>query len=101
MVRIDLTRAMSEIRAELAQHPVATRLALTGPLVVARDIAHAKIAERLAAGDPMPRYMVDHPVYYAAGQDPPRDIRRGRSGRRRPGGWILMWTNSRPPVVRW
>ena len=54
VVRIDLTRPMNEIRAELSRHPVATRLALTGPLVVARDIAHAKIAERLAVGDPMP-----------------------------------------------
>src|SRR5580693_2687078 len=57
VVRIDLNRPMSEIRAELAKYPVATRLSLTGPLVVARDIAHAKIAERLAAGDPMPRYL--------------------------------------------
>src|ERR1022692_4580677 len=65
VVRIDLTRPMSEIRAELSKHPVATRLSLTGPLVVARDIAHAKIAERLAAGEPMRRYLVDHAVYYA------------------------------------
>src|SRR6516162_3829104 len=64
VVAVDLNRPMDEIRAELSRHPVATRLALTGPLVVARDIAHAKIAERLAAGDPMPRYMTDHPVYY-------------------------------------
>src|SRR5499427_1707910 len=65
VVRIDLTRPMNEIRAELSRHPVATRLALTGPLVVARDIAHAKIAERLAAGVSRPRYLSDHPVYSA------------------------------------
>src|SRR6202034_863106 len=57
VVRIDLNRPMDEIRAELAKYPVATRLSLTGPLVVARDIAHAKIAERLARGEQMPAYL--------------------------------------------
>ena len=80
VVRIDLTRPMNEIRAELSRHPVATRLALTGPLVVARDIAHAKIAERLAAGDPMPRYMVDHPVYYAGPAKTPDGYASGSFG---------------------
>src|SRR5690242_7493668 len=80
VVRIDLTRPMNEIRAELSRHPVATRLALTGPLVVARDIAHAKIAERLAAGDPMPRYMVDHPVYYAGPAKTPKGYPSGSFG---------------------
>ena len=80
VVRVDLTRPMSEIRAELSRHPVATRLALTGPLVVARDIAHAKIAERLAAGDPMPRYMVDHPVYYAGPAKTPKGYPSGSFG---------------------
>ena len=62
---------MAEIRAELSQLPVKTRLSLSGPLVVARDIAHAKIAERLDAGDAMPAYLRDHAVYYAGpGQDP-------------------------------
>ena len=80
VVRIDLTRPMSEIRAELSRHPVATRLALTGPLVVARDIAHAKIAERLSAGDPMPRYMRDHPVYYAGPAKTPEGYASGSFG---------------------
>jgi len=80
VVRIDLTRPMSEIRAELTKHPVATRLALTGPLVVARDIAHAKIAERLAAGDPMPRYLIDHPVYYAGPAKTPEGYASGSFG---------------------
>jgi len=80
VVRIDLTRPMSEIRAELTKHPVATRLALTGPLVVARDIAHAKIAERLAAGDPMPRYLMDHPVYYAGPAKTPEGYASGSFG---------------------
>ena len=54
---IDLNRPMDEIRAELSRHPVKTRLSLTGPLVVARDIAHAKIKERLDAGEEMPQYL--------------------------------------------
>jgi fumarate hydratase, class I len=80
VVRVDLTRPMSEIRAELTRHPVATRLALTGPLVVARDIAHAKIAERLAAGEPMPRYLIDHPVYYAGPAKTPQGYASGSFG---------------------
>ncbi len=80
VVRIDLTRPMSEIRAELSRHPVATRLALTGPLVVARDIAHARIAERLSAGDPMPPYMADHPVYYAGPAKTPKGYPSGSFG---------------------
>ncbi len=80
VVRIDLTRPMSEIRAELAKYPVATRLALTGPLVVARDIAHAKIAERLAAGDGMPGYLMDHPVYYAGPAKTPEGYASGSFG---------------------
>jgi fumarate hydratase class I len=80
VLRIDLTRPMSEIRAELSRHPVATRLALTGPLVVARDIAHAKIAERLSAGDPMPQYMRDHPVYYAGPAKTPEGYASGSFG---------------------
>src|SRR6266516_710247 len=80
VVRIDLTRPMSEIRAELSRYPVATRLALTGPLVVARDIAHARIAERLSAGDPMPPYMADHPVYYAGPAKTPKGYPSGSFG---------------------
>jgi fumarate hydratase class I len=80
VVRIDLNRPMSEIRAELTKYPVATRLSLTGPLVVARDIAHAKIAERLAAGDPMPQYLVDHPVYYAGPAKTPEGYASGSFG---------------------
>jgi fumarate hydratase class I len=80
VVRIDLNRPMSEIRAELTKYPVATRLSLTGPLVVARDIAHAKIAERLAAGEPMPRYLADHPVYYAGPAKTPQGYASGSFG---------------------
>ncbi|HEY6277849.1 MAG TPA: fumarate hydratase [Streptosporangiaceae bacterium] len=80
VVRIDLRRPMADIRAELSKHPVATRLSLTGPLVVARDIAHAKIAERLAAGQPMPRYLIDHPVYYAGPAKTPDGYPSGSFG---------------------
>jgi fumarate hydratase, class I len=80
VVRIDLNRPMNKIRAELTKHPVATRLSLTGPLVVARDIAHAKIAERLAAGEPMPRYLADHPVYYAGPAKTPEGYASGSFG---------------------
>jgi fumarate hydratase class I len=80
VVRIDLTRPMSEIRSELSKHPVKTRLSLTGTLVVARDIAHAKIKERLDAGEPMPQYMKDHPVYYAGPAKTPEGYASGSFG---------------------
>jgi len=80
VVRIDLARPMAEIRAELSRYPVSTRLALTGPLVVARDIAHAKIAERMAAGQPMPAYLRDHGVYYAGPAKTPEGYPSGSFG---------------------
>jgi fumarate hydratase class I len=80
VVAIDLTRPMAEIRAELASYPVRTRVSLTGPLVVARDIAHAKIAERLDAGEPMPSYLRDHPVYYAGPAKTPAGYASGSFG---------------------
>jgi fumarate hydratase class I len=80
VVRIDLNRPMAEIRAELSKYPVKTRLSLRGPLVVARDIAHAKIAERLDAGEPMPAYMRDHAVYYAGPAKTPDGYASGSFG---------------------
>jgi len=80
VVRIDLTRPMDEIRATLSKLPVKTRLSLTGPLVVARDIAHAKIKERLDAGEPMPQYLRDHPVYYAGPAKTPEGYASGSFG---------------------
>ncbi|WP_088315988.1 fumarate hydratase [Kineosporia sp. R_H_3] len=80
VVRIDLNRPMSEIRAELTKYPVKTRLSLTGPLVVARDIAHAKIKERLDAGEPMPQYLRDHAVYYAGPAKTPEGYASGSFG---------------------
>src|SRR5580698_174475 len=80
VVAIDLNRPMAEIRAELSRYPVRTRVSLTGPLVVARDIAHAKIAERLDAGEPMPSYLRDHPVYYAGPAKTPAGYASGSFG---------------------
>jgi fumarate hydratase, class I len=80
VVRVDLNRPMDEIRAELTRHPVKTRLSLTGPLVVARDIAHAKIKERLDAGEEMPRYLRDHAVYYAGPAKTPEGYASGSFG---------------------
>ncbi|WP_067689844.1 fumarate hydratase [Nocardia jejuensis] len=80
VVRIDLNRPMSEIRDELSKYPVKTRLSLSGPLVVARDIAHAKIKDRLDAGEPMPQYMRDMAVYYAGPAKTPDGYASGSFG---------------------
>ncbi len=80
VVAIDLNRPMSEIRAELSKFPVKTRLSLSGTLVVARDIAHAKIQERLDAGEAMPEYMREFPVYYAGPAKTPEGYASGSFG---------------------
>ncbi|MBF4163582.1 fumarate hydratase [Nocardioides sp. CBS4Y-1] len=80
VVQIDLNRPMGEILVELRRHPVKTRLSLTGPLVVARDIAHAKIQERLDAGEEMPQYLKDHAVYYAGPAKTPEGLPSGSFG---------------------
>ena len=80
VVRIDLNQPMDAILTELSRHPVKTRLSLTGPLVVARDIAHAKIKERLDAGEEMPSYLRDHPVYYAGPAKTPTGMASGSFG---------------------
>ncbi len=80
VVRVDLNRPMAEIRAQLSALPVKTRLSLSGPLVVARDIAHAKIAALLDAGHPMPQYLRDHAVYYAGPAKTPEGYASGSFG---------------------
>ena len=80
VVQIDLTRPMDEIRAELTKYPVMTRLSLTGPLVVARDLAHARIKDLLDAGQPMPQYLKDHAVYYAGPAKTPEGYASGSFG---------------------
>ena len=80
VVDIDLNQPMDEIRAELSKYPVKTRLRLTGTLVVGRDIVHAKIKERLDAGEPMPEYLRDHPIYYAGPAKTPEGYASGSFG---------------------
>jgi fumarate hydratase class I len=80
VVKIDLSRPMSDIRATLSKYPVKTRVSLTGTMVVARDIAHAKLQERLDAGQGLPQYMKDHPVYYAGPAKTPTGMATGSFG---------------------
>ncbi|WP_428696661.1 fumarate hydratase [Stappia sp.] len=80
VVRIDLTRPMPEILAELSRHPIKTRLSLSGPLIVARDLAHSKLRERLEAGEPLPDYFKNHPVYYAGPAKTPEGYASGSFG---------------------
>ncbi len=80
VVRIDLTRPMAEIRQTLSRYPIKTRLSLTGPMVVARDIAHAKLKERIDRGEGLPTYFKDHPVYYAGPAKTPDGMASGSFG---------------------
>ena len=79
-VNIDLNRPMAEVLAELDKFPVATRLNLNGTIIVGRDIAHAKIKERLDAGEPMPEYLKNHPIYYAGPAKTPKGMASGSFG---------------------
>ncbi len=80
VVTIDLNRPMAEIRAELSTHPIKTRFVLNGPMVVARDIAHARIKQRLDRGEGMPHYLQDHVVYYAGPAKRPDGMASGSFG---------------------
>ena len=79
-VKINLNRPMPEVLAELSKYPVATRLSLNGTIIVGRDIAHAKIKERLDKGEPMPQYLKDHPIYYAGPAKTPEGMASGSFG---------------------
>ena len=79
-VRIDLNQPMEAIRAELSKHPVTTRVLLSGPMVVARDIAHAKLKERIDSGQGLPDYIKNHPVYYAGPAKTPVGYASGSFG---------------------
>jgi len=80
VVRIDLNRPMAEVRAELSRHPVKTRVMLSGPMIVARDIAHAKLKERLEQTGSLPDYMKDYCVYYAGPAKTPTGYASGAFG---------------------
>ena len=79
-VEIDLNRPMKDVLAELTKYPVSTRLSLRGTIIVGRDIAHAKIKERLDAGEPMPQYLKEHPIYYAGPAKTPAGMPSGSFG---------------------
>jgi len=113
-VAIDLNRPMAEIRAELSKHPIKTRLSLSGPLIVARDVAHAKIQALLDAGGTMPEYLRDHPVYYAGPAKTPEGMASGSFGpttagrmdgyvdgfMAKGGSLVMLAKGNRSPVVR-
>jgi fumarate hydratase class I len=106
VVQVDLDQPMDEIRALLSQYPVKTRLALSGPLIVARDLAHAKLKEALDAGDPLPDYFKDHPIYWdGVGVVRPDHggahgfIRRSVAGQRRQHG-VVGQRQPQPPGGR-
>ncbi|MFZ2075604.1 MAG: fumarate hydratase [Xanthobacteraceae bacterium] len=80
VVKIDLTRPMREILAQLTKHPIKTRLSLTGPMIVARDLAHAKLRERLERGEGLPDYFKNHPIYYAGPAKTPEGYASGSFG---------------------
>ena len=80
VVKVDLRKPMKEILAQLSQYPVKTRLSLTGPIIVARDLAHAKLRERLEEGLGLPQYIKDHPVYYAGPAKTPEGYASGAFG---------------------
>jgi fumarate hydratase, class I len=80
VIQIDLNRPMTEILATLARYPIKTRLSLTGPMIVARDLAHAKLRERLESGQGLPNYFKNHPVYYAGPAKTPEGYASGAFG---------------------
>ncbi len=80
VVKIDLNKPMPEILAQLSQYPIKTRLSLSGPMIVARDLAHAKLRERLEAGEGLPDYFKNHPVYYAGPAKTPEGYASGAFG---------------------
>jgi fumarate hydratase class I len=80
VVKVDLTRPMREILGELTRHPIKTRLSLSGPMIVARDLAHAKLRERLESGQGLPDYFKNHPVYYAGPAKTPEGYASGAFG---------------------
>ena len=80
VVQVDLNQPMDQIRAQLSRYPIRTRLSLSGPMVVARDIAHAKLKERIDAGEGLPQYVKDHPIYYAGPAKTPEGMPSGSFG---------------------
>ena len=76
-MNVDLNQPMDQIRKQLSQYPIKTRVALSGPMIVARDIAHAKLKERLDSGQSLPDYLKNHPIYYAGPAKTPEGLASG------------------------
>jgi len=114
VVKIDLTRPMPEILEQLSRHPIRTRLSLTGPMIVARDLAHAKLRERLESGQGLPDYFKNHPVYYAGPAKTPDGYASGAFGpttagrmdsfvdtfQAERGSMVMLAKGNRSPAVR-
>ncbi|MEQ9491875.1 MAG: fumarate hydratase [Alphaproteobacteria bacterium] len=114
VVEINLTKPMSDILGELTRHPIKTRLSLTGPIIVARDSAHRKLRERLDAGEGLPQYFKDHPIYYAGPAKTPEGYASGSFGpttagrmdgfvdefQKAGGSMIMLAKGNRSPQVR-
>jgi fumarate hydratase class I len=114
VVEIDLRRPMTEILAQLSKHPIRTRLSLTGPMIVARDLAHAKLRERLEKGQGLPNYFKNHPVYYAGPAKTPKGYASGAFGpttagrmdsfvadfQKAGGSMVMLAKGNRSPAVR-
>jgi fumarate hydratase class I len=114
VVKIDLNQPMDQIRAILTRYPIKTRVSLTGTLIVARDIAHAKLQERLDRGEGLPQYLKDHPVYYAGPAKTPKGMASGSFGpttagrmdsyvdafQKAGGSLVMLAKGNRSPVVR-
>ncbi len=114
VVKIDLNRPMKEILAQLTKHPIKTRLSLTGPMIVARDMAHAKLRERLEKGQGLPDYFKNHPVYYAGPAKTPQGYASGAFGpttagrmdsfvadfQKAGGSMVMLAKGNRSPSVR-
>jgi fumarate hydratase class I len=114
VVKIDLNKPMKEILAQLSKHPIKTRLSLSGPMIVARDLAHAKLRERLEKGQGLPDYFKNHPVYYAGPAKTPEGYASGAFGpttagrmdsfvedfQAAGGSMVMLAKGNRAPVVR-
>jgi fumarate hydratase class I len=114
VVEIDLRKPMTEILAQLSKHPIKTRLSLTGPMIVARDLAHAKLRERLEKGQGLPDYFKNHPVYYAGPAKTPTGYASGAFGpttagrmdsfvadfQNAGGSMVMLAKGNRSPAVR-
>lgn len=98
-VKINLNQPMADILKELTKYPVSTRLSLSGTIVVGRDIAHAKLKERIDKGEGLPQYIKDHPIYYAGPAKTPAGMASGHSVRQQPAVWIPMSICSRTMAV--